>query len=522
MEPVVDAKSVLGKYPAVTRHVQLLVVGAGPAGVAAAIAGAEAGLDVMLVDENPVAGGLMGLDVPLFYGQRMTGAVQQKRRLEEQLLATNPELEIAFERGVEVLMGTYAWCAFVNGPGLQSLPGRVAGLADEDRAWLVGFDELVLATGARDLVLTFAGAEMPGIMGANALHALLARYDAFAGKRLVVLGSDRLARDTAVMALDRGIDVAAIVEVLPIPASDLSALAARGVEILAGHAVLRAEGGLDGVEALVLRGPDGERRIPCDTICLAIGLVPNIELADVLGCRIHADGSRGGHVPVLDDDGMASIDGIFPVGDAAGLGLDPLASGRRAAAMAARRHGTDASAPMVPAEPGADAFAYRMGWMRALLASGDESVQVCLCEEVTRGEILGVKPPRYLGCRPDATARHDSAALLADGPLSHDQFKRLTRVSMGPCQARRCREQVALMLAVASGKSPADLPLAGYRAPVRPLPLSVLASLEETQAMRDHWEVWFGIPSQWIPYADIGTDREVLEDESGLGGNIHL
>jgi hypothetical protein len=74
-----------------------------------------------------------------------------------------------------------------------------------------------------------------------------------------------------------------------------------------------------------------------------------------------------------------------------------------------------------------------------------------------------------------------------------------------------------LLLALASGKSVAEIPLAGYRAPVRPLPLSVLSDISETQAMRDDWDVWFGIATQWVPYDDIGTEREAR-----YGDNMHL
>jgi hypothetical protein len=69
---------------------------------------------------------------------------------------------------------------------------------------------------------------------------------------------------------------------------------------------------------------------------------------------------------------------------------------------------------------------------------------------------------------------------------------------------------VALALACAANESAAKIPLAGYRAPVRPLPLSVLADWEEARSMSRHWDVWLGIPTQWVPYADIGTDREYL------------
>src|SRR5260221_4794208 len=102
-----DAKSIAGKPPPVERHVEIAVVGAGPAGIAAAIAAAKAGLQVLLIDENPVAGTMMGLDVPLHYGQRMSDEVHNKARMVEQLVAANPALEEVFALGVEVEIGVY-------------------------------------------------------------------------------------------------------------------------------------------------------------------------------------------------------------------------------------------------------------------------------------------------------------------------------------------------------------------------------------------------------------------------------
>ncbi|MDB5483532.1 MAG: FAD-dependent pyridine nucleotide-disulfide oxidoreductase, partial [Caulobacteraceae bacterium] len=157
----------------------------------------------------------------------------------------------------------------------------------------------------------------------------------------------------------------------------------------------------------------------------------------------------------------------------------------------------------------------------ALMATSDASVIVCQCEEVTREALLEVRQPAYLGAPPPALAARDLGRLLEDGPANQDQIKRLTRACMGPCQARRCREQVALILACASNESAERIPLAGYRAPVRPLPLSVLAAWDEDPVMAAHWDVWFGIKGQWTPYADIGTERESLYDNL-LGGDMHL
>jgi hypothetical protein len=132
-----------------------------------------------------------------------------------------------------------------------------------------------------------------------------------------------------------------------------------------------------------------------------------------------------------------------------------------------------------------------------------------------------VRQPTYLGPPSNKLAQRDLSTLQGDGPINQDQIKRLTRACMGVCQARRCREQVALTLAVAGDVPVSTIPLAGYRAPVRPLPLKVLAAWDEAVAMSTNWDVWFGIPTQWTPYADIGTEREAMHAEI-LGGNMHL
>ena len=98
--------------------------------------------------------------------------------------------------------------------------------------------------------------------------------------------------------------------------------------------------------------------------------------------------------------------------------------------------------------------------------------------------------------------------LIKDGPPNPDQIKRLTRAGMGVCQGRRCRDQVAMMLAMAADGPFGSVPLATHRAPVRPLPLRILADWEESEEMRAGWDVWFGIPTQWVPYRDIDTPRE--------------
>jgi thioredoxin reductase len=500
-EVVSDFHAIGDKHTQATEQAELLVIGAGEAGLAAALEAARAGVQVTLVDENPLGAGLIGMDVPLLFGNRWTAAVQNQGRMVEQILAASPGLEEAYEMGVEVKLGTYAWGAFVAGPNLRSLPEPVVGLADETSSWLCGFKRLIIAAGARDLVYAFRGFETPGVVGALGLAALLVKYGAFNGQRLVILGTGDLAVRTATLALDAGLDVAAMVEVRDVPQSDVSLMVSRGVEIITGHVILEAEGKAEGLTAAILAPvADGERQaIACDTIVLAIGAVPVIDLADVAGCKIaRADGAY-----VVE----TAPPGVFLAGDCAGLGADAAASGRAAAQAALRSLGHDVAVSDTPVPPATeDADAYRMDWMRALMATGGLDVPACTCEEVTRRDLLTVQPPRYLAA---PIAARDLVSLAEDGPPSQDQIKRLTRACMGPCQARRCREQVAMIMAIGTDRPLSSIALAGYRAPVRPLPLGVLAASEETAEMAEGWNVWFGIRTQWVPYADIGTEREI-------------
>src|SRR5207248_2196639 len=163
-------------------------------------------------------------------GQRMQPSVRNRALMLERVVESNPALTGAYEAGVDVQLGTCVWGAFVNGPTMQQLDAPMLGFADERRSWLVGYDRLIVAAGA-------------GVMGANALFSLLTRYRALAARRMVVLGSGSLGLRTATLALEHGVDVAAIVEVAPRVCGDAQlarALQARGVPILSSHTVREA------------------------------------------------------------------------------------------------------------------------------------------------------------------------------------------------------------------------------------------------------------------------------------------
>ena len=468
----VDGYDLTGKILPPRERFDVVVVGAGSAGTVAAIDAANSGKSVLLIDENPVSGASMGNDTPLFFGGRMTAATQNSGRMLEQVFASNPALETAFEAGVDVRLGTCAWGLYRNGPALQTLPEAMLGLADHERAYMIGFDRLVLATGARDLVLGFAGWNQPGVMGAQAFHALLAQYDALSSRRVLILGSGKLALETALEARAHGIEVAGVIEVMDAvqgPAALADEVRAAGIVIHTCYVLSETKSGIDGVEGAMLTPVEGgaELLIACDTICLAIGTVPATEL--LAAANIRPD------------------DMIGMIGDCAASGPD---------------------------------MTYVQTWARALAEHAPSDTIICQCEEVTRADLLGVQPPNYLE-RPAPMAARSLETLAADGPANPDQIKRLTRAGMGTCQGRRCREQVACLLADATNTPVERVPTASYRAPIRPIPLKILADWEEGEAMIAGWDVWFGIPTQWTPYAIVGTPEEA-EHVSIVGGYSHV
>jgi thioredoxin reductase len=517
MNPL-DPASIEGKTPRAAAHVSLIVVGAGPAGLVAATVAAKRGIETMLIDEHPVSTSLMGLDVPQHFGQRMTAAMP-KSRLMEQVVETNPGIAEAYELGVDVQLGVCVWAIFANGPALSSGSRPLVGLADDSHSWFVSCDRVIVASGARDVCIGFPGWEKPGVMGVQAGMLLMQRYDAFTGARLLVLGAGELGLQVAEAALKKGLGVAGIVDIeAEASSADSARIASLGVPLYFSHGIQEARGALE-VESAVLIRLDGDQRpiagtqttVNCDTIVLAIDAVPNIELLDALGCQMEFSARRGGWVPQLDGAGTTSVSSVHAVGDCADLSGDAVRDGTRvgsavAAALAGQSIDRPADAPShaLHGQHVTGDRTQRAGqWLRAQVDISGLDVMVCQCEEVTRREIVELQPPRYVPQSPNTACSRNLEALKSDGPLNQDQVKRLTRAGMGPCQGRRCREQVQCLLEAAAACDPGGIPLARYRPPVRPLPMAVLAASEESAALAEHWVAWFNISTQWLTHWEI-------------------
>lgn len=511
-----DPASVAGKAPPIPDETDLLIVGAGSAGLAAALAAAGRGLRVTLVDENPVPLETMGEDVPLHFGGRMGAAVANRNAVLLSLLDARPEIAEALEAGVDVRLGTVVWGLFAQQPTHAWIEGTVAGLADEENAYLMRFRQVIVAAGRRDMGLAFDGWERPGVMGASAAYRLATVYDAFDGNTAVLVGSDTPALSTALALIGKGVRIAALIEQADEAIGDatlLEQLLEHGVELLTGHVIREAAGNAFGVQRISATALDAKglpnagmaTTVDCDTVLLGVAAIPAIELPEAAGCAMAFLAERGGHVAVCDAGQRTSLPWLLVAGDCAGIwaskSLDETIArreGRIAAQTALAALGIangDDEPAVMPDVPADDLAARRTAWVRSTTLHAQNLPHVCLCEEVTAAEILGHLPPRYLGWSPER-----STQALRKGEPHPDVTKRLTRACMGPCQGRRCREQVAGLLSLDSGQGLADIALASFRPPVRPLSLKQLAQFEETTEMRGRWDAWFDMPSQWTPF----------------------
>ncbi len=300
-----------------TRSTEIAVVGAGAAGLTAAIEAAQAGAQVTLIDENERPGGQLFKQIHKFFGSEEHQAGVRGYKIGEALLAQ------AEEAGVETLLSTVAYGLFVEDGDKQ------VGLIRERHTELLQARVIILATGALENALAFPGWTLPGVMGAGAAQTLINIHRTLPGRRVLMIGSGNVGLIVSYQLLQAGAEVVAIVEALPkIGGYGVHASKVRraGVPILTGHTILRAEG-KEGIERAIVVAvdekwqpvPGSEIVFEVDTICLAVGLSPLAELAWMAGCRFTYLPGLGGFVPVHDEDMESNLPGLYVAGDLAGI-----------------------------------------------------------------------------------------------------------------------------------------------------------------------------------------------------------
>ena len=419
----------------------LVVVGAGPAGLAAAATAAAAGVDVLLLDAAPSAGG------QIWRARQGVAAAPVARALARLAGA-----------GVRVLPGTRV---------VMALPDRALLVDGPDGAQRVHWRRLVLATGARERLLPFPGWTLPGVFGAGGLQALVKGGWPIRGRRVLVAGTGPLLLASAATLRREGARVVGIVEeadrdalarfagaLVRQPRKGLQALrlgaALPGVPLLAGHRIVAAEG--DGrVERVVLEQGGRTHAIACDALAAGWGLIPQTELGQSLGCALAP--RFGADALVVDAAQRTGAPGVFAVGECTGV------AGARAAQLQGEIAGQVVAAELagtsIPASARvrrlarehvfagavATTFAAPAHWAERLR----DDTLVCRCEDVP-----------WAAVREHADLR---SAKLA------------TRCGMGHCQGRLCHDTLAAVM---------HWPRLPVRPPLAPAPLATWLALSDS------------------------------------------
>lgn len=357
------------------RRYDIVVIGAGPAGLAAATEAAASGARIGLIDDNPRPGGQIWRDGP---GVVMPAPARRLRaRLE---LASNIECHL----GSRVVAPV----------GAKSLL-----IEDDDGAWRVDFKRLILCTGARELLLPFPGWTLPGVTGAGGLQALIKGGLPVAGERIVVAGSGPLLLASAATARQHGANVVRVAEQAgqrsvarfaaglwrwPGKAIQAAQLLNRAYRV--GHQVVEALGD-QRLEAVRIRHGDAIEELRCDRLACGFGLIPNTGLGALLGCRLN------GAAIAVDCWQASSCDEVLAAGECTGFGGSELAlvEGRIAGLVAI---GETAQAEKLMAERShwqvfADALARDFALDPALRRLCRPDTLLCRCEDVPYAQLEG-------------------------------------------------------------------------------------------------------------------------------------
>ena len=296
----------------------VLVVGAGPAGLSAARAAGECGASVTVLERSHEPGGQLIKQTHMFFGSEKQYAAYRGFDIAEILLMENKILPNVTVELNSTVLGAYddgIWTADMNGRYEKIKPGSV-----------------IVAAGASEKSLAFPGNDLPGVYGAGAVQTLMNQFGVMPAKRVVMLGAGNIGLIVSYQLLQAGVEVAAVIEGSPKIGGYLvhaSKLRRMGVPIYTSHSVKcgiksTETGTLGAVTVWKLDDswngiPGTEFTLHADTLCIAVGLSPLSELLWQAGCKMHYIKAFGGYVPARDKNMATSIPGVFAAGDAAGV-----------------------------------------------------------------------------------------------------------------------------------------------------------------------------------------------------------
>jgi len=472
--PLPDEHRLAGRPRPETLAPDVLVVGGGAGGLAAAANAARAGASVVLADERPALGGQ-------FYKQPAFPA-----RDDAQFAGGRALIAEAEAAGVRFLKGALAWGAFEP---LELM------LLHEGASIVARPKRLIVATGAYERGLPVPGWTLPGVMTTGAAQTLWRSYGVLPGRRVLVAGNGPLNLQVALELATAGAEIVAVAELSPRPglaqAGDfarmalsspglllkgglmLAKLARCGIPVRHSRVLRAVSRGDNGLVATLGPWPGGSGApVECevDVVCMGYGFLPQNELLRALGCRHGFDAARGQLATMRDGDCRTSVEAVYAIGDCTGLGGAPaaVAEGRIAGSAAARSLGLSGA-------PDASAA-------RAELAR-HRKFQAALWRVFSApGPALELATPDTIVCRCEELTRADIEAGLAADPRLIGSLKRLTRVGMGACQGRYCGPLVAGLLAERCGGTLDGMSFWAPRPPAKPVAIADIADAQPTTA----------------------------------------
>lgn len=460
-------------------RVELAIVGAGPAGLTAALEAAAAGLDVVVIDENERPGGQIFRQPPASFRivdrSQMGRDFARGRKLLDEVAAANIRIE----------SGTTVW---------NIAPGHLACFRGA-RSWNIESNATILATGAYDRPVPLPGWTLPGVFTSGSVQTLLKSQRVLAGNRILLAGTGPLNLVLANQLADAGATVVAVLELadpnllelMPMAMgpwellSDgigyVAQLARRRIPLMRGWTLFEARG-TSQVEAAVIGRVDRdwraikgtEKTLEVDTICLGYGLVPSTELSRLIGCEHRYEPKLGGWIPAHDEYRETSIPSVFVAGDGAGVAgsLVAMEEGRIAGLRAAwRLRKIDDAGFSRKAAPALKRLR-RIGRFRAIL-DDLSAPRPGLFERMTDDTLI---------CRCEDASFGDCRKAVNEGAVSLTELKPASRAGMGICQSRICGPTLVEVVAQLTGRSPETIAPFSVRPPVRPIPMAALLGQE--------------------------------------------
>ncbi len=293
---------------------EVIIIGGGPCGLAAAIEVAKSGCKVLVIDENKKAGGQLFKQIHKFFGSKEHSAGIRGIDIGKQLLIDTENL------GVEV---------WLDSEVIDLSRDKIVSAKRNGKLELVRAKAVLVATGASENAINFPGWTLPGVMGAGAAQTMINVNRVLPGKRVLMVGSGNVGVIVSYQLLQAGAEVLGIVEALPrVGAYGVHAakVSRASVPFYLKHTIIRAEGEGCVQRAVIAELDDNfkpilgtEKAINVDVICLAAGLRPLTEIAWMTGVKHEYIPELGGFMPLHDENMKSSIEGIYVAGDTAGV-----------------------------------------------------------------------------------------------------------------------------------------------------------------------------------------------------------